>query len=93
MLSLSMIVRDEAERLVACLESVAGFVQEMVVLDTGSSDDTVAIARQQGATVHELPWPGDFAPARNAAMQLVHGDWVLVLDADEQLLPEARPDL
>lgn len=93
MLSLSMIVRDEAERLAVCLDSVAGFVQEMVVVDTGSSDDTAAIARQQGATVHELPWPGDFAPARNAAMELVHGDWVLVLDADEQLLPEARPAL
>ena len=46
MLSLSMIVRDEAERLAVCLDSVAGFVQEMVVVDTGSSDDTAAIARQ-----------------------------------------------
>ena len=90
MLSLSMIVRDEAERLAACLRSVQGFVHEMVVVDTGSSDDTVAIAEGLGATVHRIDWPGDFAPARNQALQWVSGDWVLVLDADEQLRPEAR---
>ena len=68
MLSLSMIVRDEAERLERCLRSVAGFVDEMVVVDTGSSDGTVAIAEACGAVVHHLPWPGDFAPARNRAL-------------------------
>ena len=93
MLSLSMIVRDEAERLAACLRSVQGFVDEMVVVDTGSSDDTVAIAEGLGATVHRIDWPGDFAPARNQALQWVSGDWVLVLDADEQLRPEARETL
>ena len=93
MLSLSMIVRDEAERLAACLRSVQGFVDEMVVVDTGSSDDTVAIAEGLGATVHRIEWPGDFAPARNQALQWVSGDWVLVLDADEQLRPEAREPL
>ena len=92
-LSLSMIVRNEAERLEACLASVAGFVDEMVLLDTGSSDATVAIAERCGAVVHHLPWPGDFAPARNAALEHVQGDWVLVLDADEQLLPDAQPAL
>ncbi|WP_411869865.1 glycosyltransferase [Vulcanococcus limneticus] len=89
MLSLSMIVRDEAERLEACLGSVQGFADELVVVDTGSSDDTVAIAERLGATVHRIPWPGDFAPARNQALEFVHGDWVLVLDADETLRPEA----
>ena len=93
MLSLSMIVRDEAERLPACLASVAGFVDEMVVVDTGSSDDTAAVAARCGAVVHHLPWPGDFAPARNRALEWVHGDWVLVLDADERLTPEARDPL
>lgn len=92
-LSLSMIVRNEAERLAACLESVRGFADELVVLDTGSSDATAAIAERCGAVVHHLPWPGDFAPARNEALRHVHGDWVLVLDADEQLLPEAREPL
>jgi len=93
MLSLSMIVRDEAERIEAALTSVAGFVDEMVVLDTGSSDDTVAIAERCGAVVAAMPWPGDFAPARNRALELVRGDWVLVLDADERLRPEARAPL
>lgn len=87
--SLSMIVRDEAACLASCLESVRGFVEEMVVVDTGSVDGTVAIAKQAGAEVHQLPWPGDFAAARNAALQKVKGDWVLVLDADERLRPEA----
>jgi glycosyltransferase involved in cell wall biosynthesis len=57
MLSLSMIVRNEAERLERCLASVAGFVDEMVVLDTGSSDATIAIAAGCGAVVHQLPMP------------------------------------
>ena len=93
MLSLSMIVRDEAERIEACLRSVQGFVDEMVVVDTGSSDATVAIAEGLGASVHRIDWPGDFAPARNQALQWVSGDWVLVLDADERLRPEAREPL
>ncbi len=93
MLSLSMIVRNEAERLERCLASVAGFVDEIVLVDTGSDDATIAIAEACGAVVHQLPWPGDFAPARNAALELVRGDWVLVLDADEWLLSEAREPL
>ena len=88
-----MIVRNEAERLERCLHSLAGFVDEMVVVDTGSDDDTAAIAASCGASVHHLPWPGDFAPARNHALDLVRGDWVLVLDADEWLRPEARAPL
>ncbi|MCS5697456.1 glycosyltransferase [Cyanobium sp. FGCU-52] len=93
MLSLSMIVRDEQENLDACLRSVADFVDEMVVVDTGSSDGTVAVAERWGARVHHLSWPGDFAPARNHALAHTRGDWVLVLDADERLLPEAREPL
>jgi len=92
-ISLSMIVRDEAAQLRDCLESVADFVDEMVVLDTGSADDSVAIAEDCGAVVHHLAWPGDFAPARNRALELVSGDWVLVLDADERLLPQAQEPL
>ena len=92
-LSLSMIVRDEAERLERCLASVAGFVDEMVLLDTGSRDATVAIAKGWGAEVHAMAWPGDFAPARNEALRYVRGDWVLVLDADELLQEEAKQPL
>jgi tetratricopeptide (TPR) repeat protein len=93
MLSLSMIVRNEAARLERCLHSVADFVDEMVVVDTGSEDATAAIAAACGAVVHHMAWPGDFAPARNHALDLVTGDWVLVLDADEWLRPEAREPL
>ena len=92
-LSLSMIVRDEAERLESCLASVAGFVDEMVLLDTGSRDATVTIAKRWGAEVHAMAWPGDFAPARNEALKHVRGDWVLVLDADELLQADAKPAL
>ncbi|QPN68435.1 uroporphyrinogen-III synthase [Synechococcus sp. CBW1006] len=88
-----MIVRDEAACLERCLASVRDFVDEMVVVDTGSTDDTVAIAERCGAVVHPITWPGDFAPARNRALEWVRGAWVLVLDADEVLLPEAIPAL
>ena len=93
MLSLSMIVRNEEARLVECLRSVQGFADELVVVDTGSTDATVAIAEAAGARVEQIPWPGDFAPARNQALEFLKGDWVLVLDADEQLRPEAIPAL
>lgn len=93
MLSLSMIVRNEETRLAACLASVQGFVDEMVVVDTGSEDNTIAISEAAGARVEQIPWPGDFAPARNTALTFLNGDWVLVLDADEQLRAEAIPEL
>ncbi len=92
MLSPSMIVRDQRARLREYLRSVHGFADEMVV-DTGSTDATVAIAEAAGARVEQIPWPGDFAPARNQALKILNGDWVLVLDADEQLRPEAIPAL
>ena len=89
MLCLSMIVRDEAAQIEECLRSVQGFVDEMVVVDTGSIDNTIALAQGMGARVEQIPWPGDFAPARNQALEFLSGDWVLVLDADERLRPEA----
>lgn len=92
-LSLCMIVRNEAENLSTCLESVVGFVDEMVILDTGSTDRTVEIARDYGAKVSDLAWPDDFSLARNHALQQVTGDWVLVLDADEQLTQEIKPTI
>ncbi len=91
MLSLCMIVKNEATRLPQCLKSVQAVVDEMIVLDTGSSDDTPAIARQFGAKVFEGTWQQDFAAARNEALTQVTGDWVLVLDADETLTPECIP--
>ncbi len=93
MLSLSMIVRNEETRLGDCLASVKALVDEMVVVDTGSTDRTIEIARAAGARVEQITWPGDFAPARNSALDFLSGEWVLVLDADEQLRPEVIPSL
>ncbi|TDA69941.1 MAG: glycosyltransferase [Clostridia bacterium] len=84
-LSLCMIVRDEEERLPRCLASVRGVVDEIVVVDTGSRDNTVDVAREFGARVYSLPWKGDFAAARNFALEQARGDWLLVMDADEEL--------
>ena len=80
-----MIVRNEAERLGACLDSLQGLVDETVVVDTGSTDATVAIAEARGAKVHSFTWVDDFAAARNESLRQCSGDWVLVLDADERL--------
>ena len=78
-----LIVRNEARCIVRCLESVRPWVDNIVVLDTGSTDATPALARQAGAQVHHLPWPNDFAAARNHALDLADADWNLILDADE----------
>jgi tetratricopeptide (TPR) repeat protein len=89
--SLCMIVRDEESCLERCLRSVEGAVSELIVVDTGSRDGTVELARRLGARVEVHDWPGDFAQARNLALGYASGDWVLVLDADEELLPESVP--
>lgn len=88
-LGLSMIVRDGADTLRNCLESVRGLVDEMIVVDTGSTDSSPEIARQCGAVCISIPWANDFAQARNAALAHSTTDWVLSLDADEELDSEA----
>ncbi len=90
-LSLCMIVRDEEANLDACLASVAGAVDEIVVSDTGSVDRTKEIARAHGAIVVERAWTRDFAAARNHAIEHATKDWVLILDADETIDTAARP--
>jgi Glycosyl transferase family 2 len=82
-LALVMIVRDEARCIERCLASARPWVDQMIVLDTGSQDDTVARARRAGAQVHHFEWVDDFAAARNAALELCDAEWRLVLDADE----------
>lgn len=91
--SLCMIVRDEEAALPTCLSSVRDFVDEMVIVDTGSRDRTLAIAQDQGAKVYPYVWNHDFAAARNASLQYAQGDWILVLDADEVLVPAVIPSL
>jgi len=88
-----MIVRDEAENLPPCLASVQNLVDEMIVVDTGSRDHTPDIAQQHGAKVLAFEWTNDFAAARNAGLAEAQSDWILVLDADEVLVPEAIPAL
>ncbi|MBR8840323.1 MAG: glycosyltransferase [Stigonema ocellatum SAG 48.90 = DSM 106950] len=88
-----MIVKNEEAALPQCLSSVKNVVDEMVVLDTGSSDRTPQIAQQLGAKVYYFPWSNDFSAARNEALKYVTGDWVLVLDADETLTPQILPQL
>ncbi|MEN9216363.1 MAG: tetratricopeptide repeat protein [Gloeomargarita sp. HHBFW_bins_162] len=90
-ISLCMIVRDEAASLPDCLNSVRKLVAEMIVVDTGSTDNTKEIAKNAGATVAEFTWQDDFALARNYSLKLAHGEWILVLDADEVLVPTAIP--
>ena len=85
-----MIVKNGAETLRPCLESVRGLASQIVVGDTGSTDDTVKIAQELGATVIPVVWEKHFAKARNAALAPMTTDWVLVLDADEELDPRAK---
>ncbi|MBP5974452.1 glycosyltransferase family 2 protein, partial [Brasilonema sp. CT11] len=80
-----MIVKNEEATLSKCLGSVKNVVDEMVVLDTGSTDSTPQIAEKFGAKVHHFEWCNDFSAARNEALKYVTGDWILVLDADETL--------
>jgi len=84
-LSLAMIVKDEAHCLDGCLASARGLADEMVVVDTGSTDGTAEIAEGHGAKVLHSPWAGNFAEARNASLSHCTCDWILVLDADEML--------
>ena len=87
-LSLCMIVKNEARFLPDCLASVRGLVREIIIMDTGSTDNTIDIARQFGARVYSIPWENDFAKARNAALRKATQPWILYLDADERLYPE-----
>ena len=84
-ISLCMICRDEEEFLEQCLMAVMPLVKQMVVVDTGSSDNTVEIAESMGAEVHKFEWIDDFAAARNFSLSFAKEKWVIVLDADEML--------
>ncbi len=87
-LSLCMIVRDEEEMLPRCLAAVGPAVDEIVIVDTGSKDRTIEIAREFDAKVIEREWTGSFSDARNASFEAATGDWIIYLDADEVLVAE-----
>lgn len=92
-IGLSIIARNESASIRQCLLSVRGLVDQIVVADTGSTDRTAEIAREYGAVVIDFPWQSHFANARNAALVPLTTDWVLSLDADEELDREAAREL
>ena len=92
-LSLCMIVRDERETLPDLLASVAGLVDELCVVDTGSIDGTPELCARAGARLRHLPWQGDFSAARNRSLRMATGEWILVLDADERVSPELAAEV
>jgi len=92
-ISLCMIVKNEERFLAQCLRSVSDVVDEIIVVDTGSTDRTIEIARSFGAKVIEREWRNDFAWARNQSLELATKRWILALDADEELTPESKPAL
>ena len=92
-LSLCMIVKNEEHFLDQCLKSTKEYVDEMVIVDTGSTDRTEEIALKYGAGVHHHPWEDDYSKHKNQAIDHATGDWILFLDADEMLKPDSGPVL
>ena len=87
-LSLAMIVKNEAKNLPQCLTSVQGIFDEMIIVDTGSTDNTIEVARKFTSTIHHFTWIHDFAAARNFAFSRATGDYIMWLDADDILTNE-----
>ncbi|MBC8549879.1 MAG: glycosyltransferase [Candidatus Brocadiales bacterium] len=84
-LSLCMIVKDEEKSLPTCLESVKDYVDEIIVVDTGSTDRTVEIAKKYNAKVYHHAWENSFSKARNYSLRYATCDWILIMDADEEI--------
>src|ERR1700730_15626481 len=83
--SLCLIARNEEANLPACLESAADLVDEIVVVDTGSTDRTKEVAARFGARIYDFAWVDDFSAARNESLRHASGDWIFWLDADDRL--------
>jgi glycosyltransferase involved in cell wall biosynthesis len=83
-----MIVKNEQDCLGRCLESVRDHVDEIIIVDTGSTDRTVEIAKSYGARIYHHPWENDFSKHRNQSLSYATGDWIFQLDADEELFAE-----
>lgn len=93
MITLSMIVKNEEKHLANCLESVKHVVDEIILVDTGSTDNTLEIAQKYSAKIFHFEWINDFAAARNFALERSSGDWILYLDADECLSQKSVNEL
>jgi tetratricopeptide (TPR) repeat protein len=92
-LTVCVITKNEERFLGKCLESIHGLARQIVLVDTGSTDRTLEIAARFGAEVHSFLWLDDFSAARNAALEHATGDWILFLDADEELIAADRDKL
>jgi GT2 family glycosyltransferase/tetratricopeptide (TPR) repeat protein/2-polyprenyl-3-methyl-5-hydroxy-6-metoxy-1,4-benzoquinol methylase len=92
-LSLCMIVRDSARTLPACLESIYPWVDEMVIVDTGSVDETPRIVESFGGRLFHFPWCDDFSAARNESLRHARGDWIFWMDSDDTIPPECGRQL
>ena len=92
-ISMCMIVRNEEKNIVRALLNLRPFSDEMIVVDTGSSDRTKDVARALGAMVFDFPWTGDFSEARNFSISKASGGWILVMDADEVISQADRKKL
>ncbi|MDI6601163.1 MAG: tetratricopeptide repeat protein [Thermoanaerobacteraceae bacterium] len=84
-ISLCMIVKNEEENLPRCLNSIKNYVDEIIIVDTGSDDRTVEIARSLGASVYYFSWNGSFSDARNFSMDKATREWILIMDADDEM--------
>lgn len=89
----AMIARNEAKTLARCIESIKDWVDEIAVVDTGSTDGSAEIAETLGARVKRIVWPDDFSIARNAALDMVETEWTLAIDADEWYDPAMGPQV
>jgi len=92
-LTLSMIVKNEEQHLRECLKTVEGIVDEIVIVDTGSTDSTVEIAKEFGAKIFYFEWIKDFSAARNFGLSKSTGDWILILDADDRLEENSKKEI
>src|SRR5438132_3223792 len=88
-----MIVKNEEANLAECLSPVRSLVDEIVVVDTGSTDRTREVAAAWGARIFEFPWIDDFAAARNECLRHARGDWIFWLDADDRIDEKNRAKL
>lgn len=92
-ISACLMVKNEEKFLPQCLQSIRDYVDEIIVVDTGSTDNTMNIAGEFGAKVYEHPWENDFSKHRNQSISYATGDWILIIDADEKIDHKTAPML
>ena len=89
-ISACIIAKNEEALLPQCLASIASWVDEIVLVDTGSTDRTMEIAKEYGAKIYQHPWQNDFSLHRNQSIEYATGDWILIIDCDEQIVSDMR---